>query len=124
MARSLAAGMGKLHRHRDPGMLAHRGQDRLQRRLGGIIPQAETSRRDAADRLHVGRLDAEHRSTRQRERVDMGEMPVVGLAVFGGVLAHRCHHDAVGKRKAAQFDRREQGTHGDVRWEGRSLLSI
>jgi len=29
MARSLAAGVGELHRHRDSGMLAHRGQDRL-----------------------------------------------------------------------------------------------
>ena len=103
VARSLAAGMGELHRDRDLRMLAHRGQDRLQRRFGGVVPQAEAARRDAADRLHMGGLDAEHRRARQRERVDVGEMPVIGLAVFGRILAHRRHHDAIGKRKAAQL---------------------
>src|SRR3981189_1549141 len=66
----------------------------------------------------MGRLDTEHRGARQRERVDMGEMPVIGLAVFGGILAHRRHHDAVGKRQAAQLDRRKQGAHGGVRAGG------
>ena len=89
VARRLAAGMRELHRHGDLGMLAHRGEDRLQRGFGGVVPQAEAARRDAADRFDVGGLDAEHRGARQRERVDMGEVPVVGLAVFGGVLAHR-----------------------------------
>ena len=113
VARALAAGMGELHRHRDLRVLAHRGQDRLQRGFGGVVPQAEAARRDAADRLHMGRLDAEHRGPRQRQRVDVGEMPVIGLAVFGRVLAHRRHHDAVGKRKAAQFYRGKQGAHGE-----------
>ena len=64
MARSLAAGMRELHRYRSPGMLADRGDDRLQRRLGGIVPQAEAAWRDTADGLHMRGLDAEHRSPR------------------------------------------------------------
>src|SRR6185437_16718030 len=81
MARSLAAGMSKLHRYGYFGMLAHGGDDRLQRGFGGVVPQAETSRRDAADRLYMGCLDAEQCGARQRKAVDMGEMPVIGLAV-------------------------------------------
>jgi hypothetical protein len=109
----LAAGMGELHRDRGLRMFAHRGQDRLQRGFGGVIPQAKAAGRDAADRLHMGRLDAEHRRPRQRQRVDVRKVPVIGLAIVGRVLAHRRHHDAVGKRKTAQFDRGEQGTHGE-----------
>jgi hypothetical protein len=112
MAGSLAAGMGELHRDGGSGMLAHRGKDRLQRRFRGVIPEPEATRRDAADRLHMGGLDAEHRSPRQRQRVDMRKMPVIGLAVHGRVLAHRRHHDAVGQFQAAQFYRGKQGAHG------------
>ncbi len=122
VARSLAAGMRDLHRHRDFRMLAHRGEDRLQRGFGGVVPQPEAARRDAADRLDMGGLDAEHRRARQRQRVDMGEVPVIGLAVFGRVLAHRRHHDAVGKREAAQLYRGKQGAHGNVLTGGRDRL--
>ena len=118
VARRLAAGMGELHRHRGLRMLAHRGQDRLQRGFGGVVPQPEAARRDAADRLHSGGLDAEHRGARQRQRVDVGEMPVIGLAVVGRVLAHRRHHDAVGKRQAAQLDRGKQGAHVGISGAG------
>ena len=114
VARTLAAGMGELHRDRGLRMLAHRGEDRLQRRFGGVVPQPEAARRDAADILDMGRLDAEHRGARQRQIVDMGEMPVIGLAIFGRVLAHRRHHDAVGKRQAAQLDRGEQSAHAGM----------
>ena len=96
-ARSLAAGMRELHRDGDLRMLAHRGDDRLQRRFGSVVPQAKAARRDAADGLDMRGLDAEHRGARQRERIDMGEVPIIGLAVFGRILAHRRHHDAVRK---------------------------
>ena len=46
--------------------------------------------------------------------VDVGEMPVIGLAVVGRILAHRRHHDAVGKRQAAQLDRGKQGAHAGI----------
>ena len=94
-------------------------EDRLQRGFGGVVPQPEAARRDAADGLDMGGLDAEHRRARQRQRVDVGEMPVIGRAVVGRVLAHRRHHDAVGKRKAAQLDRGKQGAHAGISWGGR-----
>ena len=79
--------------------------------LGGVVIEAEASRRDAADGLYDGGLDAEDRGARQRQRIDVREVPVIGLAVDGRVLAHRRHHDTVGKVKAAQLDRGKQGTH-------------
>jgi hypothetical protein len=103
--------MGELHRDRGGGMLAHGGEDLLQRGFGGIAVEPEAARRDAADRLDMGRLDAEHRSARQRKIVDVGEVPVGGNAVLGRILAHRRHHDAVLQRQAAQLDRGKQGAH-------------
>src|SRR5260370_19518455 len=44
----------------------------------------------------------------------MREVPVVGLAIHGGILPHRRHHDAIGKFKAAQLYRGKQGTHGGI----------
>ena len=111
VAGCLAAGVRKLDRHRGPGMLAHRGEDRLQRGFGGIVVEAEAPRRDAADRLDMGRFDTEHRRAGQRERIDMREVPVVRLAIDGRILAHRGHHDAVGQFQAAQLDRGKQGAH-------------
>ncbi len=62
----LAAGMGELHRDGGLRMLAYRGEDRLQRGLVGVAVETEATGRDAADRLDMGGLDAEHRSARQR----------------------------------------------------------
>jgi hypothetical protein len=123
---SLAAGMGKLHRDRDLRMLAHRGDDRLQGRFVGVAVETKAARRDAADGLDRGRLDAEHRSPRQRQRVDMGKMPVGGRAIDRGILAHRRHHDAVGQLQVAQLDRGKQGTHAGIpasEEDGRLLCS-
>ena len=91
VARSLAAGMRSRIATAAFEILAHRGQDRPQRGFGGVVPQPEAARRDAAARLDMGGLDAEHRRARQRQRVDMGRMPVIGLAVLGRILAHRRH---------------------------------
>src|SRR6185369_4483107 len=102
----------ELDHHGGLRALAYRGQNWLQRGLGGVVPQAEAAGRDAAGRLDRGGLDAEDRGPRQRQRIDMGEVPVIGLAIDGRVLAHRRHHDAVGKVKAAQLDRGKQSAHG------------
>ncbi len=112
VARCLAAGVRELDHHSCLRALAHRGQDRLQRGLGGVVVEAETAGRDAADRLDRRGLDAEDRSARQRQRIDVREVPVIGLAIHGRILAHRRHHDAVGKVKAAQLDRGKQSAHG------------
>src|SRR5207237_10639624 len=62
---------------------------------------------------------AEHRRPGQRQVADRHEVPVIGLAVLGRILAHRRHHDAVGKRQAAQLDRGKQGAHVQVSgWRG------
>src|SRR5206468_5006752 len=37
---------------------------------------------------------------------------VIGIPIDRGILAHRRHHDAVGKRQAAQLDRGKQSAHG------------
>ncbi len=73
----------------------------------------------------MGGLDAEHRRPRQRQHVDMREVPIIGLAALGRVLAHRRHHDAIGKFEAAQLDRGEQDAHAGIPWmegKGRSHL--
>src|SRR5215510_4309248 len=44
----------------------------------------------------------------------MREMPVIGFAIDGRVLAHRRDHDAVFKRQTAQLDRIKQSTHGET----------
>ncbi len=114
VAGALAAGMGELNGDRGLRTLAHRCEDRLQRRLGRIVPQTKAAGRDAADCLNMGGLDAEHRRARQRQRVDVGEMPVIGFAVLGRVLAHRRDHDAIGEFQVAQLDRREQTAHAGI----------
>src|SRR6185312_14481964 len=52
-AGSLSAGMRKLHRDGGFRVFAHRGEDRLQRRLVGVAVEAKTPGRDAADVLDV-----------------------------------------------------------------------
>src|ERR1700750_504696 len=47
---------------------------------GGVVRQSEAPRCDAADRLDMGVLETEHRRARQRQRVDMREVPIIGLA--------------------------------------------
>src|SRR5580692_6441912 len=61
VTRSLAARMGQLNRNRDRRMPADRSEDRPQRRFGGVVPQTEASRGDAADGFDMGCLHAEHR---------------------------------------------------------------
>src|SRR3984957_10377689 len=122
VTRSLAARMGQLNRNRDRRMPAPRSENRPQRRFGGVVPQTETSRRDAADGLDMGRLHAEHRRARQSKVIDVGKMPVVRLAAFRRVLAHRRDHDAVWKCKVTQTDRRKQGAHKTVSAIGNNRL--
>src|SRR5262249_3897161 len=58
------------------------------------------------------------------QRIDVGEMPVVGLPVLGRILAHRRDHDAVGQLQVAQLDRREKRAHADFREGGRGSRPI
>ena len=77
----------------------------------GIKPEAAMG--DAAMALDMGRLDDHQRRAGIRQHAEMDQVPVVGAAVVGGVLAHRRDHDAVGKLEAGQLIRREKGAaHG------------
>jgi hypothetical protein len=83
------------------------------RRDLGVVPQAEIAVGDATARLHRRGLGEHDPCAAGGEPAEMYQMPVVGHAVLGRVLAHRRDHDAVGRAHAAQVDRREQqGTSG------------
>ena len=66
----------------------------------GIEPGAAVG--DAAVALDVGRLDDHEAGAAIGQHAEMAEVPVVGAAVVGAVLAHRRDHDAVGKLEAGQ----------------------
>ena len=69
---------------------------------------------DAAVALDMRRLDDHQRGAGIRQHAEMHQVPVVGAAVVGRILAHRRDDDAVGKRQAGQSDRREKGTAHDA----------
>jgi hypothetical protein len=65
-ARGLTTGMGELDRNGRIGMFAYGGENGPERRFRRVVPEAEATCGDTADRLHACRLDAEHRGPRQR----------------------------------------------------------
>ncbi len=81
-ARRLATCMAKLHRHRNCRALADRVQHRLQRGFGGVVVETEIARRDPADRLDGGRLDAQQAGAGQRQRAEMHHVPVIREAIL------------------------------------------
>ncbi|KAG0733443.1 hypothetical protein G6F23_013341 [Rhizopus arrhizus] len=95
--RGLAAGMAQLdaQRHRRPA--ADAGQHLRQRRLGAVIPQAQVGPADATARLDRGGFQDQQAGAGLRQVAQVHGVPVAGAAIFGGVLAHRRDHDAVGQ---------------------------
>ena len=70
-------------------------------------------RRNASLRIDVGHLAHHQPGGAERHVAEMHEVPIVGRAVVGIVLAHRLHHDPVRQRETAQGDRRKQdASHG------------
>jgi hypothetical protein len=106
--RGLAAGMRQLNAKRRRAGLPAEGNDAGQCRLGFIGIKTETAMRDPAYRFDRGLLDNDKPGTRQRQRTQMLQMPVVGRAVFGAVLAHRRHGDPIGQGDTAEVQRFEQ----------------
>ena len=111
-AGALAPRMGELDADRHRRNLAHAGQHTGQRRLGGVVVQAQVAQRDAPGWLDGCRLQDQQAGARQRQSTEVDEMPVGGLAFVGGVLAHRRDHDAVGKGQRADGKGSEQLAHG------------
>jgi len=59
----------------------------------GIEPEA--AMRDAAMAFDMGGFDHEQTGARIGQHAEMRQVPIIGDAVIGAVLAHRRHHDAV-----------------------------
>jgi len=118
-AGGLATGMRKLdtnrHRRSQPtGAL----QFVVERGSGGIIPQAQTAGGDAPLAGDRSGLDGEHSGPAVEQVGPVHQVPVLGLALDGYILAHRGHHDAVGQIQAA-FGRAEvkggkESAHGFI----------
>ena len=111
VARRLPPGMGELHRHGDLRMFADRGKHRRQRRLGGVVKEAQILRRDAALGFHGRRLEAQHAGAGKREMAEVDHVPCGRPAVFGRILAHGRHDDAIGESDAPQREWRKQCAH-------------
>ena len=114
----LAARVRDLHRHLDLGMPPNRRQHGHQRRLRGVVPQAQAVWCDPAGRLDRRGLDAQHAGARERQVTEVDQVPGSGGAVLRRVLAHGRDNDPVGKRDAAQGDGREQRAHDGIRQKG------
>lgn len=67
--------------------------------------------RAPADLLHCRGLDDHEACARHHKTADMDEMPRLGYAVDGAVLAHRRHDDAVFDFEASDPSGAEERTH-------------
>ena len=59
--------------------------------------------RDAAVPLDMGGFDDHQRGAGIGQHAEMHQVPVIGAAVVGGILAHGRDDDAVGKLEAGQL---------------------
>src|SRR5690606_34907867 len=90
----------------------------LQRRDLPVLPQTQVTVGDATLRVHAGRLEDDEAETAERETAQVHEMPVVGVAVPGRVLAHRRNHGAVAQCQFAQgVGGEELGHWPSAAWE-------
>ncbi len=106
--RAFAAGMRELHAELGDAVLAAEIVHALERGFVLVGIHAGAFRRDAALRIDVGHLAHHQAGGAERHIAEMHQVPVVGRAVVGIVLAHRRHHDAVRQCETAQRDRRKQ----------------
>jgi hypothetical protein len=103
-----ASGMGKLDAQLGDAVSPAKVMDALERRLVLVGPHARAFRRNAAARIDIGHLAHHESRASQRKAAEVHQMPIVGRAVIGIVLAHRRHHDAVRQGEPAQRDGREE----------------
>ena len=106
--RAFASGVRELHAELGNAVLAAEIVHALERGFVVVRIHAGAFRRDAALRVDVGHLAHHQACGAERHIAEMHQVPVIGRAVVGIVLAHRRHHDAIGQRETAQRDRREQ----------------
>src|SRR5664279_1417109 len=103
--------MGQLH----PGhttLLMNEADDSGQRRNVIVTPDTQVLRADAALGNNGSCLGKHQPSPTHGTAAQMHEMPVVGISVGTGVLAHRRDKHAVGKREISNREWIEQVSHG------------
>ena len=115
VARCLAPGVAELHGDRHAGVATHGRQPARQRGLVVVRVEAEVGRRDAAFGLDRGGLDDEQPGARHGQLAQVHQVPVAGIAVLDGVLAHRRDDDAVGQRQRAEGEGIEEMSHERTR---------
>ena len=80
-----------------------------------VLPDAHVGGGDAAARLDGGGFHHDERGAADGAAAEVDQMPVVGEAVVGGILAHGRYGNAVAEGHVAQCEGREQvdiiGTH-------------
>ena len=79
-----------------------------------FAPDAEVLRRNPALGSDRRRLREHQPRAARGSRAKMGEMPVVGVAVDGRILAHRRNADPVGEVDVAHAKFAEQVRHGSI----------
>jgi hypothetical protein len=94
--------MGDLDAERDRRDLADRLDDTGERPLRRVVIEPEIAGGDPPLRRDGGRLQNEQPGAGKRERAEMDHVPVAGLSVLRGILAHRRDDDAIGDREAAE----------------------
>lgn len=82
--------------------------DPLQRGDVRVRPQAEIAIGNAPLGDDARGLDQDQPEAAQREAAKMHQVPVIGEAVLGRILAHRGHHRPVAEGDAAQREGRKQ----------------
>lgn len=60
-----------------------------------VLPDAEIARRDAAAIFHGSGFDDDESRSPDGTAAQVNQMPIVGKAVLGGVLAHGRDSDAI-----------------------------
>ena len=74
----------------------------------GVVPQPQAMGRDAPARLDMGCFGEHEPGAADGARAEVDQMPVLGHAVVGRVLAHGRDHDPVAQSDRAERDRLEQ----------------
>ena len=86
----------------------HEAHDARQRVALRIVPQAEAIRRNATLGLGMRDFGKDDARAADRARRKILKMPVVGHPVVRRILAHRRHHDAIGRLHGPQGEWTEQ----------------
>ena len=103
LRRALAAGMRDLDAELRGAGPARRLHDARERGFVVVGVKPEAAVRDAAGALDMGCFHNDQRGAGIGQHAEMHQVPVIGAAVVGGILAHRRNDNAVGKPRPASL---------------------